>query len=97
LLGVKRTEITAGFDYDSVTEMETAGLVMVDCLHDPGPLKKFNRFLTCAPSIHARYAVGFSPIPGASELPIPPHSVRLWLPPFRATEKVFVLPASVYP
>jgi hypothetical protein len=90
--GVQRAEITAGLDYDSVTENETSGVVMLTCRHDPGPVKELNHFLTCAPSIHPRFIVGLSSIPGSPELLLKSETTRLWLPPFRATARIFVIP-----
>lgn len=88
--GVKRTEISAGFDFDAATEIQAAGLIS-DCGNDPGPILRFNHFLSCAPSIDPRYGIGLYPVPGATELDVTSQNTRLWLPPFHAKARVFLL------
>lgn len=92
--GVPRTEITAGFDFDSATEIQNSGVVLNGCHNDPGPIKELNGFLKCAPSIEPRFAVGLTALPGASEVPLHSYTADLWLPPFRMSTHVSSLPAS---
>ena len=91
--GVPRTEIRGGFDYDTVTEVYTAGYLNDPHLVNPpgsfhplltdesGPCG--DPFLVYLPAMHARYLVTSGPRPCTAPTSFPPQSYRTWLPPAR--------------
>ncbi len=91
--GVPRTEIRGGFDYDTVTEVYTAGYLNDPHLVNPpgsfhplltdesGPCG--DTFLVYLPAMHVRYLVTSGPRPCTAPTSFPPQSYRTWLPPAR--------------
>jgi hypothetical protein len=91
--GIPRTEIRGGFDFDTVTEVYTAGYLNDPHLVNPpgsfhphlqdesGPCG--DPFLIYIPAIHVKYVVTSGPRPCTVPTNFPPQSYRTWLPPAR--------------
>ena len=91
--GIPRTEISAGFDYDVLTQLETWGYVNHNLIvfppgafHQPvcaGPEDVRPWYLWLTPSVQPRYVISLSRIAGWSSGPAGPVSYTTWLPPGR--------------
>ena len=91
--GVPRTEIRGGFDYDTVTEVYTAGYLNDSHLVNPpgafhphlqdesGPCGDL--FAVYIPAVHGKYVVTSGPRPCTVPTNFPPQSYRTWFPPAR--------------
>ena len=89
--GVPRTEIRGGFDFDTVTEVYTAGYLNDPHLVNPpgsfhpplqypsGPCSDL--FLFYLPAMNVKYVVTSGPRPCTVPTSFPPQSYRTWLPP----------------
>ena len=96
--GVPRTEIRGGFDFDSVTEVYTAGYLNDPHLvNPPGSFHPSTRyesgfcydpFLVYLPAMNVKYVVTSGPRPCTVPTSFPPQSYRTWLPP--ASREVFI-------
>lgn len=90
--GVPRTEIRGGFDFDTVTEVQTAGYLNDPHLVNPpgsfhphlqdesGPCG--DPFMLYLPAMHIKYVVTSGPRPCTVPTSFPPESYRTWFPPF---------------
>ena len=91
--GVPRTEIRGGFDYDTVTEVYTAGYLNDPHLVNPpgafhphlqdesGPCG--DSFAVYIPAVPGKYVVTSGPRPCTVPTNFPPQSYRTWFPPTR--------------
>ena len=96
--GVPRTQIRAGFAFDSVTEVYATGYVSDPHLTKPSgsyhpPLQNQSGpcqdpFLIYVPALDVKYVVTSGPRPCTALTSFPPQSYRTWLPP--ATRGLFV-------
>jgi hypothetical protein len=89
--GIPRTEIRGGFDFDTVTEVYTAGYLNDPHLVNPpgsfhplltdesGPCG--DPFLIYLPAMHVKYVVTSAPRPCTAPTNFPPESYRTWFPP----------------
>lgn len=103
--GVPRTEIRGGFDFDTVTEVYTAGYLNDPHLVNPpgsyhpplqyqsGPCQY--PFLIYLPALNIKYVVTSGPRPCMAPTSFPPQSYRTWLPP--ATRELFIAKSLTTP
>jgi hypothetical protein len=102
--GIPRTEIRGGFDFDTVTEVYTAGYLNDPHLVNPpgsfhplltdesGPCG--DPFLIYLPAMHIKYVVTSGPRPCTVPTNFPAESYRTWLPPARR-QLFVVVPSAV--
>jgi len=91
--GIPRNEITAGFEYDGETQVDTMGYVNNRWIDNPagayrpltctGPESVRLWFLTMMPAVHARYFEVLSRSPELEDGPAAPVGYITWLPPAR--------------
>jgi hypothetical protein len=91
--GIPRNEITAGFEYDGETQVDTMGYVNNRWIDNPagayrpltctGPESVRLWFLTMMPAVRARYFVVLSRSPELEDGPAAPVGYITWLPPAR--------------
>jgi len=91
--GIPRTEIRGGFDYDTVTEVYTAGYLNDPHLVNPPgsfqPLRTDESgpcgdpFLVYLPAMNIKYEVASGPSPCTVPTDFPAQIYRTWLPPAR--------------
>jgi len=93
--GIPRTEIQAGFEYDSWTQIEAGGHINFELLTTPAgayhPMPALDPNDKCAywprnhvPAVHGHYILSYFPqdcYPAARFDPVP---YRIWLPPYRS-------------
>jgi hypothetical protein len=93
--GVPRTALTAGPEYDAITQLQLTGTVTQEYVNTKGGpifacvpyenrIPAWNWFLPCAPTIQPKFVVAAGRLP-AEFVPTahPLKLVRLWLPPFQ--------------
>jgi hypothetical protein len=99
--GVPRTQIRGGFDFDSVTQVQTMGYINdPHLLNPPGSylpprprpavqdIACAYPFLVYLPALDPRYVISADPKPCLAPAPFAPVSYRTWLP--WATRQLFV-------
>jgi dolichol-phosphate mannosyltransferase len=102
--GVPRTEISAGFEFDGQTQVETQGYVNNSQIFEPanafhettctGPSPMRAWYLHMMPALRVRYFVALSRIHGLEEGPAGPFPYSTWLPAARREIYTQVLPGG---
>ncbi len=99
-VGIPRTEIQAGFEYDGETQITIGRYINSPAIHHPPhayqpPPKRYNpnnpcdyNFLPLAPVLHPRYAVGFGPQHCFLPSSFPSVRYTAWLPPFHRSIRI---------
>ena len=104
-IGVPRTAILAGYEYDGWTQIETAGFVNykeianppgayrpISCKHDEG----WRWYISQFPALQPRYTVSLSHLSEFADGPVGPVSYTTWLPPGRHQVFTHILPEGYF-